>query len=105
MKALVYHGPGQKAWETVPDPVIEAATDVIVKITSSTICGTDLHILKGDVPEVKPGAIATVCRRHGWLPLERVEQAALWANERTRPGLEEALLTSFTPAWSRATRG
>ncbi|MDO8483634.1 MAG: zinc-dependent alcohol dehydrogenase family protein [Candidatus Limnocylindrales bacterium] len=57
MKALVYHGPGQKAWETVPDPTIEAATDVIVKITSSTICGTDLHILKGDVPEVKPGTI------------------------------------------------
>ena len=57
MKALVYHGPGQKAWETVPDPVIEAATDVIVKITSSTICGTDLHILKGDVPEVKLGTI------------------------------------------------
>ena len=57
MKALVYHGPGQKAWETVPDPVIEAATDVIVKITSSTICGTDLHILKGDVPEVKSGTI------------------------------------------------
>jgi alcohol dehydrogenase len=57
MKALVYHGPGEKAWETVPDPTIEAATDVIVKITSSTICGTDLHILKGDVPEVKPGTI------------------------------------------------
>jgi alcohol dehydrogenase len=57
MKALVYHGPGEKAWETVPDPTIEAATDVIVQITSSTICGTDLHILKGDVPEVKPGTI------------------------------------------------
>ena len=57
MQALVYHGPGDKAWETVPDPTIEAATDVIVKITSSTICGTDLHILKGDVPEVKPGTI------------------------------------------------
>jgi len=57
MKALVYHGPGEKAWETVPDPTIEAATDVIVKITASTICGTDLHILKGDVPEVKPGTI------------------------------------------------
>jgi alcohol dehydrogenase len=57
MQALVYHGPGEKAWETVPDPTIEAATDVIVKITSSTICGTDLHILKGDVPAVKPGTI------------------------------------------------
>ena len=57
MKALVYHGPGQKAWETVPDPVIQEPTDVIVRIDSSTICGTDLHILKGDVPEVKPGTI------------------------------------------------
>ena len=57
MKALVYHGPGQKAWETVPDPVLQEPTDVIVRIDSSTICGTDLHILKGDVPEVKPGTI------------------------------------------------
>ena len=57
MKALVYHGPGQRAWEDVPDPKIEAPTDVIVKIDSTTICGTDLHILKGDVPEVVPGTI------------------------------------------------
>jgi alcohol dehydrogenase len=57
MKALVYHGPGRKAWETVPDPVIQEPTDVIVRIDSSTICGTDLHILKGDVPTVKPGTI------------------------------------------------
>jgi alcohol dehydrogenase len=57
MKALVYHGPGERTWESVPDPTIEAPTDVVVKIDSSTICGTDLHILKGDVPEVKPGTI------------------------------------------------
>ena len=57
MKALVYHGPGQKAWETVPNPVIKEPTDVIVHIDSSTICGTDLHILRGDVPAVKPGTI------------------------------------------------
>jgi len=57
MKALVYHGPGEKAWETVPDPAIQEPTDVIVRIDSSTICGTDLHILKGDVPEVRPGTI------------------------------------------------
>ncbi len=57
MKALVYHGPGRKAWEDVPDPVIEEPTDAIVRIDSATICGTDLHILKGDVPEVKPGTI------------------------------------------------
>ena len=57
MKALVYHGPGQRSWEDVPDPVIVDPTDAIVRIDASTICGTDLHILKGDVPEVKPGTI------------------------------------------------
>jgi alcohol dehydrogenase len=57
MKALVYHGPGRKSWDDVPDPVLQAPGDVIVHISSSTICGTDLHILKGDVPEVTPGTI------------------------------------------------
>jgi alcohol dehydrogenase len=57
MKALVYHGPGQRAWETVPNPTIQAPTDVIVRVDTSTICGTDLHILKGDVPECKPGTV------------------------------------------------
>jgi alcohol dehydrogenase len=57
MNALVYHGPGLRSWDEVPDPVLQADGDVIVKISSSTICGTDLHILKGDVPEVQPGTI------------------------------------------------
>jgi alcohol dehydrogenase len=57
MKALVYHGPGRRSWETAPDPGIVDATDAIVRIDASTICGTDLHILKGDVPEVRPGTI------------------------------------------------
>ena len=57
MKALVYHGPGQRAWESVADPAIIDPADAIVRIDSSTICGTDLHILKGDVPEVTPGTI------------------------------------------------
>jgi alcohol dehydrogenase len=57
MKALVYHGPGQKAWEDVPDPAIEQPTDAIVKVETTTICGTDLHILKGDVPAVTDGRI------------------------------------------------
>ena len=57
MKALVYHGPGNRAWESVPDPTIQEPTDIVVKIDSTTICGTDLHILKGDVPEVMPGTI------------------------------------------------
>jgi alcohol dehydrogenase len=57
MKALVYHGPGQRSWDLVPDPEIAEPTDAIVRIDSATICGTDLHILKGDVPEVTPGTI------------------------------------------------
>ena len=57
MKALVYHGPGERAWESVPDPTIQEPTDAVVRIDTATICGTDLHILKGDVPEVKPGTI------------------------------------------------
>jgi alcohol dehydrogenase len=57
MKALVYKGPGHKSWEEVPDPVILHSTDVIVKMVATTICGTDLHILKGDVPEVEIGRI------------------------------------------------
>jgi len=57
MKALVYGGPGQRSWESVPDPRILEPTDAIVRIDSATICGTDLHILKGDVPEVTPGTI------------------------------------------------
>ncbi|MGN6404519.1 alcohol dehydrogenase catalytic domain-containing protein [Sinomonas sp.] len=57
MKALVYHGPGQKAWEDVADPVIADPTDAIVRMDTTTICGTDLHILKGDVPAVTPGRI------------------------------------------------
>ena len=57
MKALVYHGPGQKSWDEVPDPGIEQPTDIIVRIDTSTICGSDLHILRGDVPETKPGTI------------------------------------------------
>src|ERR1700738_3955562 len=53
MNALVYHGPGKKSWDTVPDPAIQQPTDAIVSIDLTTICGTDLHILKGDVPETK----------------------------------------------------
>jgi alcohol dehydrogenase len=55
MKALIYQGPGQKAFEEKTKPRIEAASDVIVKVLKTTICGTDLHILKGDVPTCKPG--------------------------------------------------
>jgi alcohol dehydrogenase len=57
MKALVFGGPGEKAWDNVPDPGIQEPTDVIVKVETTTICGTDLHILKGDVPAVTEGRI------------------------------------------------
>jgi len=57
MKALVYHGPGKRAWENKPRPAIQHPGDAIVRITTSTICGTDLHILKGDLPAVTDGRI------------------------------------------------
>ncbi|MGA5897341.1 zinc-dependent alcohol dehydrogenase family protein [Streptomyces venetus] len=57
MRGYVFHGPGQSAWEDVPDPGTKEATDAIVRVDAVTICGTDLHILKGDVPEVRPGTV------------------------------------------------
>lgn len=57
MKALVYHGPGHKSWEEVPKPTVLTDTDAIVRVDAVTICGTDLHILKGDVPAVTDGRI------------------------------------------------
>ncbi len=57
MKALVYHGPGAKAWEDVPDAALQASTDAIVQVDATTICGTDLHILKGDLPAMVDGRI------------------------------------------------
>ena len=57
MKALVYHGPGERGWDTIADPTILDPTDAIVRIDTSTICGTDLHILKGNVPETTPGTV------------------------------------------------
>jgi alcohol dehydrogenase len=57
MKALVYHGSGNLALEDKPKPTIKVATDAIVKISKTTICGTDLHIMKGDLPTVTDGRI------------------------------------------------
>ena len=57
MKALVYRGPGQRGWEEMPMPVVQHPTDAVVKVLRTTICGSDLHILKGDVPSVTPGRI------------------------------------------------
>ncbi len=57
MRAVVYHGPGRKAWEEVPTPVVIDDTDAVVRVEAVTICGTDLHILKGDVPSVTEGRV------------------------------------------------
>ncbi|MFE7276087.1 zinc-dependent alcohol dehydrogenase family protein [Streptomyces sp. NPDC057623] len=57
MKGFVFHGPGHFSWEDAPDPALKDPTDVIVRVDTVTICGTDLHILKGDVPEVRPGTV------------------------------------------------
>jgi alcohol dehydrogenase len=57
MKALVYGGPGQRSWTEVSDPLIQDPKDVVIRVDAVTICGTDLHILGGDVPEVTPGRI------------------------------------------------
>ncbi|MDG4800627.1 zinc-dependent alcohol dehydrogenase family protein [Micromonospora sp. WMMD980] len=57
MKALVHGGPGVKSWSEIPDPTIAGPRDAVVRIDAVTICGTDLHILGGDVPEVEPGRV------------------------------------------------
>ncbi|WNV84839.1 zinc-dependent alcohol dehydrogenase family protein [Umezawaea sp. Da 62-37] len=57
MKALVYHGPGKRSWDEVPRPELRDVSDAVVRVDAVTICGTDLHILKGDVPAVEPGRI------------------------------------------------
>lgn len=57
MRALTYHGPGRRSWGEVPDPAVADPEDAIVRVDAVTICGTDLHILKGDVPEVTDGRI------------------------------------------------
>lgn len=57
MRALVYHGPEPISWDTVPDPVMQEATDAIVRVEATTVCGSDLHILRGDLPEVEPGTV------------------------------------------------
>ncbi|WKX69010.1 alcohol dehydrogenase catalytic domain-containing protein [Streptomyces sp. XD-27] len=57
MRALVYDGPGRVSWETTPDPVIEAPTDAVIRVDTTTICGSDLHIMKGELAEVRPGTV------------------------------------------------
>ena len=63
MKALVYEGPGRKAFEERPMPKVMAPTDAVVRIVKTTICGTDLHILKGDVADLQAGAHSRPRRR------------------------------------------
>jgi hypothetical protein len=81
MKALVYQGPGKKAWQEVPPPRIRHLTDVIVRVDTTTICGTDLHILKGDVPAVTPGRILGTRGRRG----EEIPETPTTSPIRRRP--------------------
>ena len=74
MKALVFHGPGSRQWEEVPDPTLEAPTDIITRVDASTICGSDLHILKGDVLAAPLEAFVAEASRH---PRFRLAAAAL----------------------------
>ncbi len=57
MRAMVYDGPGRRVWQDVPDPTVRDAQDAVVRVDAVTICGTDLHILKGDVPTVERGTV------------------------------------------------
>ena len=81
MKAFVYKGPGRKALEDRPIPEITTPTDAIVKIVKTTICGTDLHILKGDVPTCAPGRILG----HEGVGVVDKIGAAVTANQTRRP--------------------
>ena len=88
MRALVYHGPGNKAWEEVPDPTILEDTDAIVRVDAVTICGTDLHILKGDVPAVTDGRIL------GHEAVGTIEEVG--AGVKTRPPGDRVLVSCIT---------
>lgn len=66
MRALAYHGPGLIEWEEVPDPTIIDDSDAAVRVDATTICGSDLHIVKGDLPEVtKSRILGHEAVRHG----------------------------------------
>jgi len=88
MKALVYHGPGGQQLDDMPRPTLREANDVIVRVTKTTLCGTDLHILKGDVPTVKPGRIL------GHEGIGIVEEAGTGVS-RFRPG-DRVLISCIT---------
>ena len=95
MRAVVFHGPGQKHWEEVPDPKIVDDGDAIVRITSTTICGTDLHILKGDVPAMTPGQVLNA---RPWARSPRSDREGAWSSRvitcccrASRPAADAAL--------------
>jgi hypothetical protein len=87
MKALAHHGPGEKAWEDVPRPELAADTAAIVRVDATTICGTDLHILKGDVPAMVDG---------------RKPSATKQSARSTRSSARSRRRRSVTESWSRA---
>jgi len=88
MQALVYHGPDRKQWESKPDPKLEHPSDAILQIDTATICGTDLHILKGDVPTCAEGAPWATRRSGRW----------------SRPATPWRTCAKATASWSPASR-
>ena len=84
MKALVYHGPGAKAWDDVADPTLQASTDAIVQVDTTPICGTGMHILKGDLPTMVDGRVIAMRR---WAPSPRSVAASRAQKSGPRPGL------------------
>jgi D-arabinose 1-dehydrogenase-like Zn-dependent alcohol dehydrogenase len=98
MRALVYHGPGRPAWESRPRPIIQDSTDAIVRITTSTICGTDLHILKGDLAPVTEGRILG---HEGIGVIEEVGSGVSVRDERHPEGLRDVSATRPARARSR----
>src|ERR1700722_7480657 len=90
MKAIVYHGPGAKAWEEVARPQLIDDSDAIVRVDTTTICGTDLHILKGDVPAMIDGRII------GHEAVGTVEEVGTGVKN-VHPG--DRVLVSCIPAW------
>jgi len=79
MHALVYGGPNKKEWTEVPKPQLLHDTDAIVRVDITTICGSDLHILKGDVPEVNVGLILVTRRLAPLSPWVRRSSRSKWA--------------------------
>ena len=77
MKVATYHGPGRRHWADVADPVLRDSEDAVIRVDAVTICGTDLHILRGDVPTCESGRVLTPARPHSVLCVIGMAHAVL----------------------------